>query len=82
MWTPESPPPPALPPDPPHEAAVRMVTTLRATKIAMSFFMVLVSPIPFTLMGCVDLVSTEVGEEAPGGRREHRLSSRHYQNGN
>jgi hypothetical protein len=50
-----------------------MVTTLRATKIAMSFFMLLVSPITFTLVGCVDLFSMEVGEEAPGGRREYHL---------
>jgi hypothetical protein len=53
-----------------------MVTTLSATKIAMSFFMVLVSPITFTLMGCVDLFSTEACEEAPGERRENHLPDR------
>ena len=72
MWTPVSPLPP-LPPEPPHDAAVRTVTTLRATKIAMSFFMLFVSPITFILIGCVALVSTEAGEEAPGGRRENHL---------
>ena len=34
----------------------------------MSFFKVFVSPVTFTLIGCVDLFSTEVCEEAPGVR--------------
>jgi len=34
----------------------------------MSFFKVFVSPVIFTLIGCVDLFSTEVCEEAPGVR--------------
>ena len=59
---------PPLPPEPPHDAAVRTVTTLSATRIAISFFKVFVSPVTFTLIGCVDLFSTEVCEEAPGVR--------------
>src|SRR2546426_5193838 len=73
LCPPVPPPPPPPPPDPPHDAAVRTVTTLRATTMAMSFFIVFVSPVTLMLMGCVDLFSTEAGEEAPGGRREHHL---------
>jgi hypothetical protein len=45
--------------------------TLSATKIPMSFFMVLVSPVPCMLIGCVALFATEACEEAPGKRREN-----------
>jgi hypothetical protein len=34
--------------------------------MAMSFFMMVVSPVTLTLMGCVDLISTGTSEEAPG----------------
>jgi len=68
MWTPVPAPAPP-PPEPPHDAAVRTVTTLSATKIAMSFFMVFVSGVNFLLIGCADLFSTEACEEAPGVRK-------------
>jgi hypothetical protein len=36
--------------------------------MAMSFFMVVVSPVSFVLIGCVDLASTGTSEQAPGVR--------------
>jgi hypothetical protein len=59
---------PPLLPEPLHDAAVRMVNKLSATRTAMRFFMVFVSPVTFTLIGCVDLFSTEACEKAPGVR--------------
>src|SRR5215467_6703072 len=53
-----------LPPDPPHDAAVRTMTTLRVTRAAGSFFMVFVSPNTFMLNGCDDLSATKTREEA------------------
>ena len=64
---------PALPPEPLHDAAVRTVNRLSATSIAISCFTVVVSPVTFMLIGCVDLFPMEACEEAPGKKRENRL---------